>query len=140
MARYNYFVGGFGDFYSEWHRNKCQEIAYIDIDSVPICINKPCWQPLAVIETVYDTGRNYKKYTNVVEYIAKGLNIPCFLLYYKPIPSSDSLEFKVQRLYPFKSDLNPILEEEWYYEMLKLQIEHDKVCKYKVNQHKVNNG
>ncbi len=45
MARYNYFVGGFGDYYSEWHRNKCSDIAYIDIDSVPICINKPCWQP-----------------------------------------------------------------------------------------------
>jgi hypothetical protein len=136
MARYNYFVGGFGDFYSEWHRNKCNDIAYIDIDSVPICINKPCWKPLAVIETVYDTGKNYKKYTNVVEAIAQGLNIPCFLLYYKPIPDTDSLEFKVQRLYPLKNGLKgtlePILEEEWYYVMLKLQIEHDKVCKYKV--------
>jgi hypothetical protein len=136
VARYNYFVGGFGDFYSEWHRNKCNDIAYIDIDSVPICINKPCWKPLAVIETVYDTGKNYKKYTNVVEAIAQGLNIPCFLLYYKPIPDTDSLEFKVQRLYPLKNGLKgtlePILEEEWYYVMLKLQIEHDKVCKHKV--------
>ena len=135
MARYNYFVGGFGDFYSEWHRNKCNDIAYIDIDSVPICINKPCWKPLAVIETVYDTGKNYKKYTNVVEAIAPGLNIPCCLLYYKPIPDTDSLEFKVQRLYPLKNGLKgtlePILEEEWYYVMLKLQIEHDKVCKHK---------
>jgi hypothetical protein len=138
VARYNYFVGGFGDFYSEWHRNKCNDIAYIDIDSVPICINKPCWKPLAVIETVYDTGKNYKKYTNVVEAIAQGLNIPCFLLYYKPIPDTDSLEFKVQRLYPLKNGLKgtlePILEEEWYYVMLKLQIEHDKVCKHKVNR------
>ena len=97
-----------------------------------ICINKPCWKPLAVIETVYDTGKNYKKYTNVVEAIAQGLNIPCFLLYYKPIPDTDSLEFKVQRLYPVKSGLNPILEEEWYYVMLDLQIQHDKVCKHKV--------
>jgi hypothetical protein len=134
VARYNYFVGGFGDFYSEWHRNKCSDIGYIDIDSVPICINKPCWKPLAVIETVYDTGKNYKKYTNVVEAIAQGLNIPCFLLYYKPIPDTDSLEFKVQRLYPIKGGLNPILEEEWYYVMLDLQIQHDKVCKHKVNR------
>ena len=136
MARYNYFVGGFGDFYSEWHRNKCNDIAYIDIDSVPICINKPCWKPLAVIETVYDTDKNYKKYTNVVEAIAQGLNIPCFLLYYKPIPDTDSLEFKVQRLYPLKNGLKGtlehILEEEWYYVMLDLQIQHDKVCKHKV--------
>jgi len=136
VARYNYFVGGFGDFYSEWHRNKCNDIAYIDIDSVPICINKPCWKPLAVIETVYDTDKNYKKYTNVVEAIAQGLNIPCFLLYYKPIPDTDSLEFKVQRLYPLKNGLKgtlePILEEEWYYVMLDLQIQHDKVCKHKV--------
>ena len=138
MARYNYFVGGFGDFYSEWHRNKCNDIAYIDIDSVPICINKPCWKPLAVIETVYDTDKNYKKYTNVVEAIAQGLNIPCFLLYYKPIPDTDSLEFKVQRLYPLKNGLKgtlePILEEEWYYVMLDLQIQHDKVCKHKVKR------
>ena len=77
------------------------------------------------------SGKNYNKYTTVVEYIAKGLNIPCFLLYYKPIPDTDSLEFKVKRLYPFKSDLNPILEEEWYYVMLDLQIQHDKVCKHK---------
>jgi len=37
MARYNYFVGGFGDYYSEWHRNKCEGIGYIDIDQVCIC-------------------------------------------------------------------------------------------------------
>ena len=134
MARYNYFVGGFGDYYSEWHRNKCEGIGYIDIDQVCICINKGCWQPLAIVETVYDTGKNYKKYTNVVEYIAKGLDIPCFLLYYKPINDngvvSGSLEFKVKRLYPVKSDLNPIPEEVWYNTMLQLQLQHNKHCKH----------
>jgi hypothetical protein len=128
LARYNYFNGG--DHYSTWHRDKCEGIAYIDIDSVPICIHKGCWLPLAIIETVFDVGK-YTKYTNVVESIARGLNIPCFLLYYKPIPQTDSLEFKVKRLYPIKSDLNAILEEDWYYELLKLQQAHDKVCKHK---------
>lgn len=130
MARYNYFVGGFGDYYSEWHRNKCEGVGYIDIDQISICINKPCWQPLAIVETVYDTGKNYNKYTTVVEYIAKGLNIPCFLLYYKPIGTHGSLEFKVKRLYPIKSDLNTIPEEVWYNTMLQLQLQHNKHCKY----------
>ena len=60
------------------------------------------------------------------------------MLYYKPIPDTDSLEFKVQRLYPLKNGLKgtlePILEEEWYYVMLDLQIQHDKVCKHKVKR------
>ena len=28
----------------------------VDVDSVEICQNKGCWKPLALIETVYDTG------------------------------------------------------------------------------------
>ena len=128
MARLNYFNGG--DHYSQWHRSKCEGVAYIDIDSVPCCIHKGCWQPLAIIETVFNVGTYKKKYTTIVEHIAKSLNIPCYLLYYKPIPSSDSLEFVYAQKYPFKTDLNPILEGEWYQLLLNLQIEHNKHCKY----------
>ena len=53
------------DLYSKWHR-LWDGIAMCDVDSVEICRNKGCWQPLALIEHVYDTG-NYKKYTNVIK-------------------------------------------------------------------------
>ena len=127
MARYNYFNSG--DHYSEWHRIH-EGIAMIDIDSVEICSNKGCWQPLAIIENVYDVGK-YNKYTTVVEFIAEKLGIPAYLLYYKPIGTSQqSLEFKIMRLKPFKSVLEGVYEEDWLAELRSLQDEHRKVCKH----------
>ena len=67
------------DLYSRWHR-KYDGIAMIDIDAVEICQNKGCWKPLAVIEHLYDTGSDKKKYTTIVEYIGKALNVPVFLV------------------------------------------------------------
>jgi hypothetical protein len=96
----------------------------IDIDSVPICHRKGCWKPLAIIETVFDNGK-YNKYTNVVENIAKGLNIRAYLVYYKPLGDSGSLEFKIKRLVPDKSDLIPMSEQEWSDNLYALQLEHD---------------
>ena len=69
------------DLYSRWHR-KYESIAMVDVDSVECCYNKGCWQPLALIETVYDTG-NYVKYTNVTRWIAKSCHIPAYLVFYK---------------------------------------------------------
>ncbi len=127
MARYNYFNSG--DHYSEWHRIH-EGIAMIDIDSVEICSNKGCWQPLAIIENVYDVGK-YNKYTTVVEFIAEKLGIPAYLVYYKPIGTSQqSLEFKIMRLKPFKSVLEGVYEEDWLAELRSLQDEHRKVCKH----------
>jgi hypothetical protein len=73
---------------------------------------------------VFDTGK-YNKYTSVVEQIAKGLNIRAYLVYYKPIGSTGSLTFKVQRLAPVKSDLIAMSEEEWSNNLEALQLEHD---------------
>jgi hypothetical protein len=127
LARYNYFNSG--DHYSEWHRIH-EGIAMIDIDSVEICSNKGCWQPLAIIENVYDVGK-YNKYTTVVEFIAEKLGIPAYLVYYKPIGTSQqSLEFKIMRLKPFKSVLEGVYEEDWLAELRSLQDEHRKVCKH----------
>ncbi len=127
MARYNYFNSG--DHYSEWHRIH-EGIAMIDIDSVEICSNKGCWQPLAIIENVYDVGK-YNKYTTVVEFIAEKLGIPAYLVYYKPIGTSQqSLEFKIMRLKSFKSVLEGVYEEDWLAELRSLQDEHRKVCKH----------
>ena len=131
MARYNYFIGGFGDYYSEWFRNNISGAGYCDIDQVSICINKPCWQPLAIVETVYDTGK-YNKYTTVVEYLAEKLGIPAYLVYYKPTAmDTNSLELKIMRLKPLKSELEGVYEGDWAMEMIQLQEEHNKVCKHK---------
>lgn len=127
MARYNYFNGG--DHYSEWHRSN-EGIGMIDIDSVEICTNKGCWQPLAIIETVFDVGK-YNKYTNIVEFIAEKLGIPAYLVYYKPSNAdTDSLEFKIMRLKPFKSQLEGVYEGDWLAELQGLQDQHRKICKH----------
>jgi hypothetical protein len=127
MARYNYFNGG--DHYSEWHRSN-EGIGMIDIDSVEICTNKGCWQPLAIIETVFDVGK-YNKYTNIVEFIAEKLGIPAYLVYYKPSDANTgSLEFKIMRLKPFKSQLEGVYEGDWLAELQGLQDQHRKICKH----------
>jgi len=140
MARWEYFARG--SVYSEWHRHCGENIAMIDIDSVPICHRKGCWKPLALVETVFDTGK-YTKYTSVTQYMAKKLGIRAYLVYYKPIPDGTKVcqtcrhnhidynpthhkvEFKVQRLVPSISDLKPMSEQEWKENLVALQLEHD---------------
>ena len=100
----------------------------VDIDSVEICRNKGCWQPLALIEHVYDTG-NYKKYTNVIKSLGKAANLPVFLVFYKKT-THDSLTFKVQRLSTTNGRLIAMSEQEWVSVLRDLQDQHKKVCKY----------
>ena len=85
------------DLYSKWHR-LWEGIAMCDIDSVEICKNKGCWKPLAIIEHLYDTGSDKKKYTNIVEQIGKGLNIPVYLVYYKEV-EDDTVSLRVAQKY-----------------------------------------
>ena len=99
----------------------------VDVDSVEVCQNKGCWQPLALIEHVYDTG-NYKKYTNVIKSLGKAANLPVFLVFYKKT-TQDSLTFKVQRLSTTNGPLNAMSEQEWVSVLRDLQDQHKKVCK-----------
>jgi len=115
------------DLYSKWHR-RFENVAMIDIDAVEICQNKGCWQPLALIETVYDTG-NYKKYTNSMRWLGKAANLPCFLVFYKKM-TQGMLEFKVQRLSTLYEPLIAMSEEEWVGILRDIQEQHQKVCKY----------
>ena len=117
------------DLYSKWHR-LWEGIAMADVDSVEICRNKGCWKPLAIIEHLYDTGSDKKKYTNIVEQIGKGLNIPVYLVYYKEI-EDDTLEFRVAQKYPISAPLKAMSEQEWVGILFYLQAEHQKVCKFK---------
>ena len=126
MARQTYaFSNG---SYNDWHR-KYDGIAMIDIDAVEICQNKGCWKPLCVIEHLYDTGSDKKKYTTIVEYIGKALNVPVFLVYYKKV-GADSLTFRVAQKYPVRTPLNPMSEESWLSILRDLQSNHQKVCSY----------
>tara|TARA_X000001382_G_scaffold71292_1_gene49663 strand:- start:627 stop:1010 length:384 start_codon:yes stop_codon:yes gene_type:complete len=115
------------DLYSARHRD-FDGIAMVDIDSVEICKNWGCWKPLAIVETVYDTG-NYVKYTTVSEYIARELNIPCFLVFYKK-GLGQGLFYKIKQIYPFKRRLRPVSERVWITYLRKLQAEHQVVCKH----------
>ena len=83
------------DLYSKWHR-LWDGIAMCDVDSVEICGNKGCWKPLAIIEHLYDTNSDKKKYTNIVDQIGKALDVPVYLVYYKDI-DKDTLTFRVSQ-------------------------------------------
>ena len=100
-----------------------------DIDSVEICKNKGCWKPLAIIEHLYDTGSDKKKYTNIVEQIGKGLNIPVYLVYYKEV-DPDTLSFRVAQKYPISEPLKAMSEQEWVGTLFHLQAEHQKAVSY----------
>ena len=117
------------DLYSKWHR-LWAGIAMCDVDSVEICRNKGCWKPLAIIEHLYDTGSDQKKYTNIVEQIGKGLNIPVYLVYYKEV-GEDTLSFRVAQKYPISAPLKAMSEQEWVGTLFNLQAEHQKICKFK---------
>jgi hypothetical protein len=115
------------DLYSKRHRD-FDGIAMVDIDSVEICKNFYCWSPLALVETVYDTG-NYVKYTSVTEQIANGLNIPAFLVFYQKGLGS-SLFYKIRQIAPFKSRLRSVSEYVWVSYLRKLQRQHQPHCKH----------
>ena len=117
------------DLYSKWHR-LWDGIAMCDVDSVEICRNKGCWKPLAIIEHLYDVGSDQKKYTNIVEQIGKGLNIPVYLVYYKEV-GEDTLSFRVAQKYPISAPLKAMSEQEWVGTLFNLQAEHQKICKFK---------
>tara|TARA_B100000780_G_C21014379_1_gene406309 strand:- start:331 stop:714 length:384 start_codon:yes stop_codon:yes gene_type:complete len=117
------------DLYSKWHR-LWDGIAMCDVDSVEICGNKGCWKPLAVIEHLYDTNSDKKKYTNIVEQIGKALDVPVYLVYYKDI-DKDTLTFRVSQKYPISVPLKAMNEQEWVAILYHLQAEHQKICKHR---------
>lgn len=119
------------DLYSARHRD-FDGIAMVDIDSVEICKNWGCWKPLAIVETVYDTG-NYVKYTSVTEQIANELNLPAFLVFYKK-GLGQGLFYKIRQLNKLSERSRPRLREVsegvWIEYLRKLQRQHKPFCKH----------
>jgi hypothetical protein len=126
MARYTYaFSNG---SYNDWHR-KYEGIAMIDIDSVECCPN--CYEPLAILETCYDKGQKYKA-TTLCNILARRLNIPLFLVFYKNLTPT-TLKFRIKRITSSQTDFEYMNEDEWVSVLREIQNEHRKVCKIDKN-------
>ena len=110
--------------YSDWHR-KYDKIAYIDVDSVECCMY--CYEPLAIIETCYDKGQEWKA-TTLSKIIAERLNIPCFLVFYKEL-NATSLTFRIKRIKGSKTEFRLMSEDQWVIILRSLHDHHKTKCK-----------
>ena len=123
MARYTYaFSNG---SYNDWHR-KYDGIAMIDVDSIEVCPH--CYEPLAILETCYDKNQKYKA-TNLCNTLARRLNIPCFLVFYKNVTPT-TLTFRIKRITGSQTEFQYMNEDEWVSVLYEIQSEHKKVCKH----------
>ena len=124
MARNNYYNRG--DHYSEWHRSLKNDLGYIDIDSVGICLK--CKQPLYLAETTFDVGQAWKA-TTTTEALARMANLPSFLIFYK-VEDNAVVSFRVKQLTPEKDKKEVLIEPRaWVQAMELLQDRHKLVCK-----------
>ncbi|MDA8919439.1 hypothetical protein N9I13_00395 [bacterium] len=110
--------------YSDFHR-KYDGIAYIDVDSVECCMY--CYEPLAIIETCYDKGQEWKA-TTLSKIIASRLNIPCFLVFYKELTPT-SLTFRIKRIRSRQTKFQIMSEDQWVIELRKFHENHKEKCK-----------
>jgi len=117
--------------YSDWHR-RYDGISYIDVDSVECC--QYCYEPLAIIETCYDKGQEWKA-TTLSKIIAERLNIPCFLVFYKELTPT-SLTFRIKRIKSRKTEFQLMSEDQWVIILRSLHDHHKSKCKSKKRKDK----
>ena len=124
MARNNYYNKG--DAYSEWHRALKNDLGYIDIDSVGICLK--CKTPLYLAETTFDVGQAWKA-TTTTEKLARLANLPSFLIFYK-VENDKVIKFRIKQLTPekYKKDIE-LDPAAWVQAMELLQDRHNLICK-----------
>ena len=123
MARNNYYNKG--DAYSEWHRALKNDLGYIDIDSVGICLK--CKAPLYLAETTFDIGQAWKA-TTTTEKLARLANLPSFLIFYK-VEDNKVIKFRIKQLTPEKYKKNIELDPAaWVQAMELLQDRHNLIC------------
>jgi hypothetical protein len=123
MARWTYHHSN--GSYNDWHR-KYDGIAMIDVDSIEVCPH--CYEPLAILETCYDLNQKYKA-TNLCNTLARRLNIPCFLVFYKNVTPT-TLTFRIKRITSSQTEFQYMNEDEWVSVLYEIQAEHKKVCKH----------
>ena len=123
MARNNYYNKG--DAYSEWHRALKNDLGYIDIDSVGICLK--CKAPLYLAETTFDIGQAWKA-TTTTEKLARLANLPSFLIFYR-VENDKVIRFRIKQLTPEKYKKNIELDPAaWVQAMELLQDRHNLIC------------
>jgi len=123
MARWTYHHSN--GSYNDWHR-KYDGIAMIDVDSIEVCPH--CYEPLAILETCYDKNQKYKA-TNLCNTLARRLNIPCFLVFYKNVTPT-TLTFRIKRITGSQTEFQYMNEDKWVSVLYEIQAEHKKVCKH----------
>ena len=123
MARNNYYNKG--DAYSEWHRALKNDLGYIDIDSVGICLK--CKAPLYLAETTFDIGQAWKA-TTTTEKLARLANLPSFLIFYR-VENDKVIRFRIKQLTPekYKKDIE-LDPAAWVQAMELLQDRHNLIC------------
>ena len=85
-----------------------------------------CYEPLAIIETCYDKGQEWKA-TTLSKIIASRLNIPCFLVFYKELTPS-SLTFRIKRIRSRQTKFQIMSEDQWVMELRKFHENHKEKC------------
>lgn len=123
MARWTYFKsnGDFNDFHREF-----DGLAAIDVDLCEVCPR--CYEPLCVLETVFDKGQRFKA-TTFVEILSNRLQIPSFLVFYRR-DDEGVMWVRVKALRGLKSEIVRMKGEQFIQELYKLQEDHRKCCKY----------
>ena len=122
MARWTYAFsnGMFNDFHREW-----EGLAAIDGDLFEVC--PKCYEPLALFETCFDKGQNYKT-TTFTEIVASRLKIPCFLVFYRR-DKAGVMWIRYKRLRSSES-LKLVRGDQFIRELYQLQEDHKDCCKY----------
>ena len=123
MARWTYYKSN--SDYNEWHR-QFEGLAGIDVDFIECC--PKCYEPLAIKETAYDKGQEYKA-TTFVNMLGNRLQIPVFLVFYR-LDDLGVMNLRVQRVRPFKSQIQVMSVEKWTSILYDLQSKHKEVCRY----------
>ncbi len=126
--------------YSAWHRRlstrryigieKAQLLAMIDLDaSLFVEYDNGDKEPIALIETAIDTGKDYKC-AFVTTKLAERANLPCFVVFYKLSKNANPADktwkdiesFRVKRLYPKpEKKWRTMTPEEWAINLLKMR-------------------
>jgi len=110
-----------GQEFSAFHRTQsvarflskkiAREMSTIDLDAVPYVIYEGDYKPIALIETVKDTGQSFKQ-TGVMRALANMAKIPAWLVIYKVStknnpevdpklgPIKDIVSFRVKQVAP----------------------------------------
>lgn len=107
--------------YSRWHRSLDDNLTAVDVDFVEYC--SACGEPLALLETTRDDGRNSKP-TSVLRALARRANMPAYLLFYSASPAGAVTCFRLRQVWPQWSALSSLTPGEFRAWLQRLREQH----------------